>query len=180
VPVVPHIRVHRRRKRSPARRGEVHRCEEVVRYCVGEFRQDVGGGAGATERVSGLCSIDVLNSGGSVRGIGAFGGPKVRDDLVPVRAAKVSGAMNCCAAAVITTWTSSACFCRSPNQLRRFVGSGCPPVTQPDLHGNDSTLSRRKGLSRGERGPTRAYEANFGMSAPFHFRRTVGAFSLFT
>ena len=115
--VVPHIDVHRRSNDDGRGGGEDHGGEEVVGEAVGHFGEDVGGGGGDDEGVGGLRSVDVLDCGEGVAlggsRVGASGAQRPVMTLWPVREAKVSGWMKCWAAAVMTTCTSRACFCRS-------------------------------------------------------------------
>src|SRR5580704_11089025 len=109
--MLPHVDVHGWSHDYWGFRREIQGGEKIFGYAVGEFSEDVGG-AGATRRGSmrwatAVCSMALSTLAGAE--------PAVAKMSVitfwPVRAAKVSGVMNSCAARVITTWTSSFSVC---------------------------------------------------------------------
>ncbi len=97
--------------------GEIQGGQEVVGQPMSEFSQHIGGCRGNHQGFCRLRFANVLDGGVEI-GLSAAGlagrqGHSPVITLCPVREAKVSGAMNCWAAAVITTCTSSAWRCKA-------------------------------------------------------------------
>ena len=132
--VLPHVGVHRGRQHHGAGEGEVEGGQEIVRQAVRELGQQVRGGRGHNQHIVLLRHARYARrrSRASRPGWPRRTCPVMT--LRPVRAAKVSGRTNSCAAAVMTTCTAWPRCISSARQLGRLVGRDAAADAEEDVH----------------------------------------------